>query len=209
MKILISDDDAHIRKLLKTILEAAGHEVVEAGDGREAWNLLMPDHAPKLAVIDWVMPEMNGPEVCRKIRELGTKNHIYMILITVKHSTGDIVEGLEAGANDYLTKPFSSEEILARVDVGIEMLNLHSRLAERVQQLEAAMAEVSQLKKLLPICSYCKKVRKDDDYWQELDEYVEEHLDPGLSYGICADCYDTEVAPQLEKWKSIDFKPKD
>ncbi|MBT5873618.1 MAG: response regulator transcription factor [Candidatus Latescibacteria bacterium] len=209
MKILISDDDAHIRELLKTILEAAGHEVVEAGDGREAWNLLMPNHGPKLAVIDWVMPEMNGPEVCRKIRELGTKNHIYMILITVKHSTGDIVEGLEAGANDYLTKPFSSEEILARVDVGIEMLNLHSRLAERVQQLEAAMAEVSQLKKLLPICSYCKKVRKDDDYWQELDEYVEEHLNPGLSYGICADCYDAEVAPQLEKWKSIDFKPKD
>lgn len=198
MKILIAEDDQHTRVLLKTCLTSWGHEVVVACDGQSAWDILQRNDAPKLAILDWMMPLVDGVEVCRRVRALGhTKEPTYIILLTAKHQTEDIVSGLESGANDYVIKPFDRRELRARLDVGERMTNLQRDLAERVDALEAALEQIQQLQKLLPICSYCKSVRDDENYWQKLETYFAKHADVKFSHGVCPDCYRDVVIPEM------------
>jgi response regulator RpfG family c-di-GMP phosphodiesterase len=114
---------------------------------------------------------------------------MYLILVTARESSGDIVAGLDAGADDYVIKPFVAEELRARVAVGVRVLTLQERLAERVAELQAALLSVKQLRGLLPICSYCKRIRGDDQYWQQVEGYIAEHSDAQFSHGICPTCY--------------------
>jgi response regulator RpfG family c-di-GMP phosphodiesterase len=100
-----------------------------------------------------------------------------------------VAEGLDAGADDYVVKPFNQAELRARVHVGMRMLGLQESLARRVTELEAALASVKQLRGLLPMCSYCKKIRVDDSYWQQLEGYITEHSEAKFSHGICPECF--------------------
>ena len=164
--------------------------------------MLQRDDAPRLAILDWMMPEMDGTEVCRRIRQSQTSAPPYIILLTAKSSKADIVEGLAAGANDYITKPFDREELLARVRVGVTVLKLQQSLAERVTDLEEALAQVRVLQGILPICSYCKQVRDDKNYWQSVERYVSKHSEAKFSHGICPQCYEAEVKPMLQEMLS-------
>src|SRR5262249_3973980 len=151
--------------------------------------LQAPD-APKLAILDWMMPELDGVDVCRTLRAEPSAEPTYIILLTAKAEKGDIVKGLEAGADDYLTKPFDRNELRARLQVGLRMLELQKNLADRVRELEAALSNVKQLQGLIPICSYCKKIRDDKNYWQQVECYVSAHTDARFSHGICPACLD-------------------
>src|SRR5580704_5054162 len=131
MKLLIAEDDPLFRRLLQQIL-APDYEVIATQDGNQAWAALQQPDAPQLAILDWVMPGMSGPQVCRRIRESSLLDSIYLIILTAKNTVADIVSGLRAGADDYVTKPFSPEEIRARVKIGERILNLKDSLAERV-----------------------------------------------------------------------------
>jgi len=202
MKILIAEDDEVSRRLLKKSLLRWGYEVVTTENGRDAWSILQRDDAPRLAILDWMMPEMDGTEVCRRIRQSQTSAPPYIILLTAKSSKADIVEGLVAGANDYITKPFDREELLARVRVGVTVLELQQSLAERVTDLEEALAQVRVLQGILPICSYCKQVRDDKNYWQSVERYVSKHSEAKFSHGICPQCYEAEVKPMLQEMLS-------
>ena len=122
-----------------------------------------------------------------------------MILLTAKDSTEDIVEGLQAGADDYVTKPFDNDVMRARVQVGTRVVNLRSELANRVIELEEALSRVVQLQGLLPICSYCKRIRDDHDYWQQVEDYISEHSDVRFSHSICPDCHDRHIRPQIDE----------
>jgi sigma-B regulation protein RsbU (phosphoserine phosphatase) len=197
MKVLIAEDDPVSRRVLAATLDKFGYEVVVAADGAEAWGALQGADTPHLAILDWMMPEIDGIELCRRVRATPTSTPPYLILLTAKSGKEDVVAGLDAGANDYLIKPFDRAELRARVQVGAHVLELQGNLAERVRELETALSQVKQLQGLLPICSYCKKIRDEQNYWQRVESYLSEHAQVEFSHGICPDCYRTVVQPQL------------
>jgi phosphoserine phosphatase RsbU/P len=190
MKVLIAEDDPVSRRLLQAALIKWGYEVTVTSNGREAWEALQTREVPSLLVLDWLMPEMDGVEVCRQARQVPALKSAYILLLTSRGSKEDIVKGLEAGADDYVTKPFDHGELRARVQVGSRVVQLQSVLADRVQELEEAIASVKTLQGLLPICCYCKKIRDDGNYWHRVESYISGHANVRFSHGICPDCSD-------------------
>lgn len=197
LPVLIADDDLVSLRVLEATLRGWGHEVTAVKDGLAAWEVLRREDRPKLAVIDWMMPGLEGPEVCRRARALGRAVPTYLILLTAKGGTDDVVAGLESGADDYVTKPFDRQELRSRLRVGERVVALQQGLADRVRELERALGQVKQLKGLLPICSYCKKVRDDTNYWQRVETYIAAHSDARFSHGICPDCWKDVIEPEL------------
>lgn len=191
MKILVAEDDAVTRKLLVVTLERLGWDVIQAVDGEAAWQVfetLKGKDAPEMAVIDWMMPGVEGIEICRRLRTTPGFELVYVILVTSRGGKEDLSYGLAAGANDYITKPFDPVELQARVRVGERMVRLQRSLAVRVTELEAALAHVQRLQGLLPICSYCKKVRNEANYWEQVESYLGSHSDLDFTHSICPQC---------------------
>jgi DNA-binding response OmpR family regulator len=201
VRILIAEDDAVSRHLLEATLTKWGYEVISATDGLQALGVMSQPDAPSLAVLDWMMPGLDGAEVCRRARSLGTDRLLYIILLTAKGRKEDIVQGLTAGADDYIIKPFDRSELKARINVGERILRLQAELAARVKELELALANVKLLQGLLPICCYCKKIRNDHNYWQQVDTYIADHSEAQFTHGICPECRDKIVKPELEQLK--------
>ncbi len=135
MRILIADDEMISRRLLQKTLERAGYEVTAVENGRLAADRLCPADGPRLALLDWVMPGLDGPGVCREVRKRKEQSYVYMVLLTSKESKEDVVAGLESGADDYLTKPFDPEELKARLRTGLRILNLEDRLVEAREEM--------------------------------------------------------------------------
>jgi DNA-binding response OmpR family regulator len=194
MQVVIADDDRVTAEILARTLRRWEFEPTVTTNGLEAWNTLREASGPTLAILDWMMPELDGPEVCRRVRRDLPYANMYLILVTARESRGDVVAGLDAGADDYVIKPFDPEELRARVAVGVRVLSLQERLAEQVAELQAALSNVKQLRGLLPICSYCKRIRGDDQYWQQVEGYIAEHSQAQFSHGICPTCYATVTA---------------
>jgi phosphoserine phosphatase RsbU/P len=202
MRILIAEDDPVSRLVLTTNLANWGHEVVSAVNGMEAWNAFQEEDAPRLVILDWMMPEMEGPEVCRRMRERPTAIPPYIILLTARQGAKEVVEGMQAGADDYLTKPYHRDELRVRVQVGVRMIELQQKLADRIGELEEALERVKRLQGIIPICGYCKKVRDDEDYWQNVESYIATHSEAEFSHGVCPSCFKQVVEPQLESFKA-------
>jgi CheY-like chemotaxis protein len=198
MKILVADDDPTSRALTRGLLRSWGRECLQACDGDEAWEMVRDADGPLVAILDWTMPGPDGLELCRRIRGLPAGRLVYAMLLTARTGREDILEGLRGGADDYLTKPFDPQELFARLQIAERMLTLQRSLARRVQELEEALANVKKLQTLLPICSYCKSIRNDDHYWQQVEQYIGTHAGVKFSHGICPPCYDKVVQPQLE-----------
>jgi sigma-B regulation protein RsbU (phosphoserine phosphatase) len=194
MKILVAEDDRVSRQILTTSLTKWGYEVLVTLDGAQAWEELQKSDAPAMAILDWMMPGMDGIELTRRVRSVARQVPTYIMLLTARADKESIVAGLEAGANDYLTKPVDLSELRARVHVGRQMVDLQTQLAERVGQLEQALADVNSLRGLLPICCYCKKVRDGEDYWQEVEDYLANQSDVRFSHGVCPTCTATMKA---------------
>jgi phosphoserine phosphatase RsbU/P len=193
MRMLVADDDLVPRRLLEAALSEWGYEVVAADNGIDALLELERPGGSKLAVLDWVMPGLDGVEVCRTLRAANSPEPAYVILLTARDAKADVVAGLASGANDYVTKPFDRAELQARVRVGQRVVELQHTLAARIRELEDALAQVKQLQGLLPICSYCKKVRDDKNYWQQVEAYIAERADVQFSHGICPDCFSRQM----------------
>jgi phosphoserine phosphatase RsbU/P len=174
MRILIADDDRVSTMMLGRTLEKWGFEVVVVHDGAAAWQSIVGAEPPALVIADWMMPELDGIQLCRRIRAVTPPSTVYVILLTARTSRQDLVAGLEAGADDYLTKPFDPDELRARIHVGQRTLGL--------------IANIKRLTGLLPICSYCKRIRSDHDYWEQVESYITDHTDAQFSHGICPTC---------------------
>jgi len=200
VKVLIADDEAVCRRILESTLAEGGFEVAIATDGLEAWRAFQNPNPPALAILDWMMPGMDGVELCRKIRQNPQTLPPYLIVLTARSDKEDVVSGLNAGADDYITKPFSRAELRARVQVGVRIVGLQTSLAARVAELEEALVRVKQLQGLLPICSYCKKIRNDRNGWQQLENYIGERSEAQFSHTICPDCFERVVRPELENF---------
>jgi CheY-like chemotaxis protein len=208
MKVLIAEDDSVCRRLLTGMLEGWGYEVEVVRDGLAAWEVLQRPDAPPLALLDWLMPGMDGLEVCRRVRELARPERPHLILLTIRDNKADTVTGLESGADDYLTKPVYPEELRARLRVGERLIRLQQaqlllqkKLAARVGELEQALAQVKELEGLLPICAWCKNIRDDQNYWQRLEDYLQAHTKAKLTHGICPDCLRKEMTNGVDPQK--------
>lgn len=187
MKILTADDDAGTRKVLTKTLQSLGHEVVETQDGAQAWMEYRLHHF-SLVISDWMMPGVNGIELTRLVRNENRPRYTYIIMLTSLEGKGRYLEGMEAGADDFLNKPFDKDTLAARL-----------RVAERILNLQQ---EVKQLEGLLPICSYCKKIKDDEQKWQQMEAYISRRTEANFSHGICPDCYNRHMLPQLEQLRS-------
>lgn len=187
-RILIAEDHYVSRHLLERNLTNWGFQVITAEDGEAAVRILESADAPPLAIVDWMMPRMDGLEVCRRVRALKDRPYIYLVLLTAKSHKEEIATGLEAGADDYVIKPFDPDELRARLKVGQRVVELERTLARKIDDLQQALADVRKLKHLLPICMYCKSVRDDQDYWHQIEEYIHTETGADFSHGICPAC---------------------
>ncbi len=188
MKILIAEDDYTTRLMLQVILEKWQYKLLVAENGQEAVMHLGDKDLPNIAILDWEMPVLNGLEVCQKIKSLERNTPIYTIMLTGRTSSQDIVHGLEAGADDYITKPFDENELRARIRVAERMVCIQESLSETVTELSAALEHVDTLQGILPICMHCHGIRSDDEAWHKLEKYIETHTMAKFSHLICPDC---------------------
>ena len=197
MKVLIAEDDAVSNEMLVFLLKQWGYQAVSAYDGAEAWETLQQDDAPPLAILDWLMPQLDGLEVCRRARAHPDLKGLYLIMLTSMTRSDEIVAGLQSGADDYVIKPFKAPELHARIDAGARMVALQAELDERVSELEKALSEVKQISGIVPICSYCKKIRDETNYWERVEDYFARHTAAKFSHSFCPECYEKFVKPQL------------
>jgi DNA-binding response OmpR family regulator len=185
VKILAVEDDAVARAVLRKALHRLGHEVVEATDGEVAWERLQTGPV-RVVVSDWMMPRSDGLELCRRIRGRTGLDYIYFILLTSRDATEENQRAAaDAGVDDFLTKPLDLAELWMRL-----------RVAERIL---GYTKQVRQLEELLPICSYCKKIRDDQNYWQQMESYINARTGSEFSHSVCPDCYQRIVLPEMEK----------
>lgn len=180
MKILIAEDDPVSVKILQFTLEHWGHAVVCAASGTEAWRLF--DAEPfRLVVSDWMMPGMDGLELCHKIRQRAKTEYTYFILLTaINTGRENLRKAMDAAIDDFLAKPLDREAIYMRL-----------RVAERILGFTT---EIRLLKELIPICMYCKRVRDDTDYWQQVETYIHECTGSNFSHGICPECFNKQLS---------------
>ncbi len=184
MKVLIAEDDVVTNRILQTALQKLGHEVVSASDGLEALEVFSASPT-RVVVSDWMMPRMDGLELCQKIRSRKNTDYTWFILLTARNGRDDYHAAMDARIDDFLPKPLDGDELMLRL-----------RVAERVIR---DATQIRQLKQLLPICLYCKKIRDDRDYWKQIDAYIHEQTGTDFSHGICPECYEAHVKPMLAR----------
>jgi sigma-B regulation protein RsbU (phosphoserine phosphatase) len=194
MKILIAEDDIFTNRMLQKFLVDLGYDITAAFDGHQAWEIFCQDEV-HFVITDWMMPVMNGLDFVEKIRKTDETAYCYIILLTAKNGKDAIVEGISAGADDYIVKPFDKEELAVRVRAGQRIIELQQELHETnkaqkklIIELEDALSRIKQLSGFLPICSSCKKIRDDKGYWNQIEQYIRDHSEAEFSHGICPDC---------------------
>ena len=197
MRILIAEDDATSRIVLATVLTKDGYDVTATDDGGAAWEVLQKPDAPRLAILDLMMPGIDGLELVRRVRAIPSAAPPYLIIVSTKSEKSDVIAALDAGANDYLTKPFDPGELRARIEVGRRMIEMRFELNEKVKELKQALAEVRTLKGIVPICANCKNVRDDQGYWNRVESYLNEHTEADFTHAVCPDCM-KRLYPQFE-----------
>lgn len=198
MKILVVEDSKSTQIMLRQTLSEWGHEVICIDDGNEAFPLLEQDPEVSLVLVDWLMPAMDGIELVRRLRQREWGRYLYVLMLTVLDNRKNVIEAMEAGVDDYATKPINREELHARLKAARRIIDLEHQLAQRVVELEEHIQTIRQLKGLLPICSYCGKIRDEDNKWQPLDWYIHCETGTDFSHTICPVCYEKHVKPELE-----------
>lgn len=184
MRILIADDDEVTRRVLASLLTRLGHEVTGTADGFEALERLKRESF-RVVISDWMMPGMDGLELTRRIRAGGPPLYTYVILLTALGDRASHLLGMDAGADDFMTKPLD-----------VEILSVRLRVAERILSLQQV---VRQLEGMLPVCSYCRRIREGDDTWLGIEEYLVTHANASFSHSVCPECYSSQVRPQLDQ----------
>lgn len=183
MKVLLVDNESERRSVLAAKLFELGHEVVERSNGKEAWLMYLVEQ-PRLVITEVALSEINGLELCRKIRSARGSKYAYLIVLTSEATKVKFLEAMDAGADDFLPQPCDVMDIVLRL-----------RVAERLLQLSST---VTSLESRLPICSYCKQIRDDREEWHPVDQYVHQRSEASFSHGVCPECYQTHIEPQLQ-----------
>jgi DNA-binding response OmpR family regulator len=200
LRVLVAEDDAISRRLLEINLSRFGYQIVSTSDGEQAWQAFEGRDPPSLAVLDWMMPGMDGLDLCRRIRADEERlGYVYMVMLTAKSRHEDRVHGFRAGVDDYLTKPFDPQDLRARMEVGRRIIELQNALQAKVRELEAARGHVRELQGLLPICMFCKKIRDDASIWHQLEAYIAEHSGANFTHSLCEECLRSHYPGLVDK----------
>jgi sigma-B regulation protein RsbU (phosphoserine phosphatase) len=208
MKILIADDDNLTRIALRKLLDKWGYEVVQAQDGREAWESLCEKDPPRIAILDWMMPGLEGVKICQQLKQEKDFPFIYTMLLSVRREKEDIVNALDSGAHDFLSKPVHAGELRSRIAVGVrlveaeddirmknkELAGINDQLNQTNTELQRALKEIKTLQGIFPICMHCKKFKlenrdaTDPNSWVTMEEYIGNRTEAEFSHGICPIC---------------------
>jgi len=184
MKILIVEDDPIAGAVLEASLRQFGHQVDHRGDGLAGWQRFQAGPY-RIVISDWLMPGLDGLELCRRIRAGGGDYTYFILLSNLTNSGNNLDQAMAAGVDDFLPKPVNEAELKARLHVASRILNYAT--------------EVRQLQEIIPICGYCRKLRDDQNYWSQVEEYFKTHAGASFSHGVCPDCYDRVVVPQMRR----------
>jgi DNA-binding response OmpR family regulator len=184
MKILIVEDDPESRAALKILLEMDGHDVTSAQNGNEGWQAFTSGHFP-VVISDWIMPHMDGLELCRRIRSAGRPSYSYVVLVSALKGKASYLQGMAAGADDFVSKPYDPDELKTRLIVAGRIIGIQ----DRVKRLEG----------ILPTCMYCKKIRDERDQWVGIETYISTRSLASFSHGVCPACYESYVKPDLDR----------
>lgn len=182
MRILLAEDDVAFARTMQHLLVEEGHDVALTHDGNEAWDEFQKNHQ-RVIISDWMMPGMNGLKFCQRIREAGERDYTYFVLLTANVGLDRYETAMSAGVDDFLSKPVDAQELFIRLHVAERILSS----TQRIQHLET----------LLPICSYCKRIKNNDKSWSSLELYLSENMETDVSHGICPDCMSQFVDPQI------------
>jgi phosphoserine phosphatase RsbU/P len=191
-RMLFAEDDAVTRLVVTAQLQKLGYETMVARDGVEALEIFRREK-PSIVITDWMMPNLDGTDLCREIRKQVDARYTYVIILTALDRKAGYVEGMKAGADDFVSKPCSMEE-----------LNVRLRVAERILTLQA---EAKQLEDLLPICPECQRIMTEDGAWQQVESYIMRRTDAHFSHGICPACFEKHIKPQLDRYTSSKSTP--
>ena len=188
MKILVAEDNNVVKSLINNLLTQWGYVYDSVSNGKEALDIVSKYTLPFIALLDWMMPELDGLEVCKTIRTIHLTTPFFIILLTARNEKQDIVTGFKAGIDDYIIKPFDKDELMARIKVGERIIDLQQRLHERILKLEEAITHIKTLQGILPVCSSCHRIRNDQESWERIDKYISDHSDAQLSHTVCPEC---------------------
>jgi phosphoserine phosphatase RsbU/P len=198
LKVLLAEDSREQREYLEILLGDWGYPVAAVQDGEEAWRLLQSPDAPALLLLDSDMPGLTGPQICRRLRDTRSNKARHIILLTARATPEDVETGLDAGADDFVAKPFNEMELRARLRAGERHVLLQEELGRRVIEVEAALTRIRQLEGILPLCSYCKRIREGERAWQPLESFISRRSKAKFSHDICPDCWTYVVEPELK-----------
>ncbi len=196
--ILVVDDLPQNRILLKKILTSHGYRFQAAEDGEAALSRVV-EQMPDLILLDIVMPGMDGYQTCESLKSDPRFAAIPIIFLSALEEVLDKVKGFSVGGVDYITKPFLADEVIARIRTHLTIAELRQQLQAKVEELEHALEHVKTLNGLLPICAYCKNVRDDEGYWQQVEVYIRDHSSLQFSHGICPKCVEKHFPGMLDK----------
>jgi len=188
MNILVVEDDVDSRETLRHLLELDGHHVTAAPNGGDGWRAFAFGHF-HVVISDWIMPEMDGLELCRRIRTEERPNYPYVILVSALKGKSSYLQGMGAGADDFLSKPIDPDELKARLIVAERIIGVH----DRVKHLEG----------ILPTCMYCKKIRDEQNEWVGIEAYISKRSEASFSHGVCPTCYDAVLKREFSRFRPV------
>jgi len=188
VKILIAEDEYTTRLMVQVCLENWGYSIESVEDGKKAWDIINQKNPPQIAVLDWEMPGISGIDLCRKIKSLDRSSPIHDILLTARDSKNDISQGFEAGADDYITKPFNDDELGARIRVAERIVTIQSSLNSSLEELREALDMVQSFEEPVAVCRKCKKIGAFDGSWRTPEKLLEYPVDPRFIQLDCPSC---------------------
>jgi phosphoserine phosphatase RsbU/P len=188
VKILIAEDEYTTRLMVQVCLENWGYSIESVEDGKKAWDIINQKNPPQIAVLDWEMPGISGIDLCRKIKSLDRSSPIHVILLTARDSKNDISQGFEAGADDYITKPFNDDELGARIRVAERIVTIQSSLNSSLEELREALDMVQSFEEPVAVCRKCQKIGAFDGSWRTPEKLLEYPVDPRFIQLDCPSC---------------------
>jgi phosphoserine phosphatase RsbU/P len=192
MKILLVEDDPVTLAVCEAFVRSLGHEPTTVEDGEKAWAAILSGRF-QVVISDWSLPGRSGIDLCRGLRERKTADYPYFILITSYQGRERLQEAMEAGVDDFLTKPIDMPTLAIRLRVAARILDFHR--------------QIGTLKELLPICMYCKKIRNDHAFWETVETYFAAHVGADFTHSLCPDCYSTKLLPELDQVRAENPPP--